>query len=139
MTFPFQPYYANANHLRQAEAVLIVSTQVIRARTLLPESLNHFTNPHHYFYYYYCYYCYYQCPYSTQIKINIINIVRKFNVIIIYTLYTATVELIILVVREPIYYSYRLGLSFYRCCLLSGLCCCLLYCCCNCLLALFTC
>ena len=41
MSFPLQPYYANANQLRQGAAVLVVPTQLTRARTSLPGSLNH--------------------------------------------------------------------------------------------------
>ena len=41
LSFPFQPYYANANQLRQAAAVLVVSIQLNRTRTPLPGSLDH--------------------------------------------------------------------------------------------------
>ena len=39
--FLFQPYYANDNQLRQAEVILVVSTQFGKVGTSLPGSLNH--------------------------------------------------------------------------------------------------
>ena len=45
LPFPFQSYRVNANQLRQAEAVLVVSTQLGGARTPLPGSLKHYAYP----------------------------------------------------------------------------------------------
>lgn len=45
LPFSFQPYYANANQLKQAKVILVVSTQLDRERTPLPGSLNQATYP----------------------------------------------------------------------------------------------
>ena len=39
------PYYANANQLKQVKSILVVPTQLDRAKTPLPESLYHSTYP----------------------------------------------------------------------------------------------
>ena len=45
LPFSFQPYYANANQLKQAKVILVVSTQLGRERTPLRGSLNQTTYP----------------------------------------------------------------------------------------------
>ena len=45
LPFSFQPYYANANQLKQAKVILVVSTQLGKERTPLAGSLNQTTYP----------------------------------------------------------------------------------------------